>query len=525
MLARDWYLLLVSVQHGRADVGRSRAFLEEALKSFPKDAHLTLALGADHEMLSDQSAGYVTYFDTDGRFRRQSEVDADDELGEAIRYMEQAVALDPKQVEARLRLGRLLYRRGELDRAAKELDAARQLTSQDELRYLALVFRGMVEAARGQLRASRQLLHRRPPPPPQRAGGRHRQGRNGLPSWSSGRSRCHHPGDVATGEEGRPVVGLQHRGVVALRASARVDPEVRPAMRWRWAVVAFVAALSSTASGQQFRSGAELVSVDVLVTDGRSPIAGLTAADFELTDNGAPQTVEQIYVEQLPLNVVMVLDSSGSVRGERLRALKAGALTVIDRLRPRDRAALVSFSHRLDLRAALTGDTATLRRSVDTLDADGSTALRDAAFAALALRTAEATRTLVLLFSDGLDTASILSEDRVLEIARRSDAIVYTIGIRQAPVRRIGPGSGSGSDSAGRSTASWSACRGRPPAACCTRSRIATSSGRSAGCSTSSTPATCSATRRVASPARLAPSRGAAEKEKRYGAGAAGILR
>jgi VWFA-related protein len=210
-------------------------------------------------------------------------------------------------------------------------------------------------------------------------------------------------------------------------------------MRWRWAAAAFVVALSSTASGQ-FRSGTELVSVDVLVADGRTPIAGLTAADFELTDNGTPQTVEQIYVEQLPLNVVMVLDSSSSVRGERLRALKAGALTVIDRLRPRDRGALVSFSHRLDLRAALTGDIATLRRSVDALDATGSTALRDAAFAALALRTAEATRTLVLLFSDGLDTASILSEDRVIEIARRSDAIVYAIGIRQAPARRSGRG-------------------------------------------------------------------------------------
>lgn len=216
-------------------------------------------------------------------------------------------------------------------------------------------------------------------------------------------------------------------------------------MRMRWAVAAFVAALSSTASGQ-FRSATELVSVDVLVTDGRTPIAGLTAADFELTDNGTPQTVEQIYVEQLPLNVVMVLDSSSSVRGERLRALKAGALAIIDRLRPRDRAALVSFSHRLDLRAALTGDIATLRRSVDTLEANGSTALRDAAFAALALRSAEATRTLVLLFSDGFDTASILSEDRVLEIARRSDAIVYAIGIRQAPVRRSGPGFRLGSD-------------------------------------------------------------------------------
>ena len=211
MLARDWYLLLVSEQHGRADIGRSRAYLEEALKSFPKDAHLTLALGADHEMLSDQSAGYVTYFDTEGRIRRQSEVDADDELREAIRYMEQAVALDPKQVEGRLRLGRLLYRRGELDHAAQELDAARQLTSQHELRYLALLFRGMVEAARGQLRSSRQPLHRRPPPNPNRADSRHRKGRNCLPSWPSGRSRCHHPGDVAADEEGRPVVGLRDR--------------------------------------------------------------------------------------------------------------------------------------------------------------------------------------------------------------------------------------------------------------------------------------------------------------------------
>jgi VWFA-related protein len=209
-------------------------------------------------------------------------------------------------------------------------------------------------------------------------------------------------------------------------------------MRWLCGAAA-LAALSLTASAQQFRSTAELVSVDVLVTDGRAPVTGLVAGDFELTDNGTLQTVEQIYVEQLPVNVIMVLDTSGSVRGERLRALKAGARTVINRLRPRDRAAIIAFSHRLDLRAALTADTTTLRRSVDTLDANGSTAVRDAAFAALALRAADATRTLVLLFSDGLDTSSLLSEDRVIEIARRSDAIVYAIGIRDvAP--RTGPG-------------------------------------------------------------------------------------
>jgi VWFA-related protein len=202
-------------------------------------------------------------------------------------------------------------------------------------------------------------------------------------------------------------------------------------MSLRWPAAAAVVAMVSSTPGAQFRSATELVSVDVLVTNGRVPVAGLTAADFELTDNGAPQTVEQIYVEQLPVNVVMVLDSSGSVLGERLRALQAGATAVIDRLRPRDRAALMTFSHGLDLRAELTGDVAALRRSVDALAAKGSTALRDAAFAALALRPADATRTLVLLFSDGLDTSSLLSEDGVLEVARRSDAIVYAIGIRE----------------------------------------------------------------------------------------------
>ncbi len=149
MFARDWYLLLVAVQHGRSEVGWSRAYLEEALKSFPKDPNLTVALGSNHEMLSDLSAGYVSYVDASGRYLRQSSVDAEDELREATRCLEQAVALAPQLFEARLRLGRLLYRRGELDRAAKELEAARQLAPQNELKYLALLFSGMVEAARG----------------------------------------------------------------------------------------------------------------------------------------------------------------------------------------------------------------------------------------------------------------------------------------------------------------------------------------------------------------------------------------
>src|SRR5215204_4303339 len=174
----------------------------------------------------------------------------------------------------------------------------------------------------------------------------------------------------------------------------------------------------------RFQSTAALVMVDVLVTDGRQPVTGLTLNDFELLDEGVPQKIEQLYVEQLPVNVIMVLDTSGSVDGERLTSLKRGASTIVKRLRRSDRAAVVAFSHRLDLRAPLTGDPQALQTSITALTADGSTALRDAAFAGLALRAANATRTLLLVFSDGVDTASILDETRVLEIARRSDATI-----------------------------------------------------------------------------------------------------
>jgi tetratricopeptide (TPR) repeat protein len=149
IFARNWFLLLIAFQHGRAEIGWSRAYLEEALKLFPKEPHLTLARGSDYEMLSDMRAGYLRSIDAQGAVRGQSKVNPDRELEQAVRWFEQAIALEPGLVEARLRLGRVLYRRGEYDRAAQELDAVRQAAPWKEVRYLALVFRGMVEAARG----------------------------------------------------------------------------------------------------------------------------------------------------------------------------------------------------------------------------------------------------------------------------------------------------------------------------------------------------------------------------------------
>jgi len=200
------------------------------------------------------------------------------------------------------------------------------------------------------------------------------------------------------------------------------------------AVIAATVVLSTpiglASAGQRFRSGVEVVNVDALVMDGRTPVAGLIAQDFELRDNDVPQSIEQIALERLPLRVAMSFDISASVEGERLQQLRGAALSIIGRLRPLDQASLVAFSHRLDRLVPLTDDRKLLKEAVGRLEAGGGTSLRDAAFAAVALKGAGPARTLVVLFSDGVDTTSFLTEPEVLRAAQRSDVIVYPIAVR-----------------------------------------------------------------------------------------------
>ena len=163
----------------------------------------------------------------------------------------------------------------------------------------------------------------------------------------------------------------------------------------------------------QFRSSVAGVRVDVLVTDGRRPVTGLTAQHFEIRDNGVRQDIVDVQYETLPLNVVCVLDLSGSVAGPPLEHLKQAYMSVIDALAGGDRGALVTFATKATLHSALTDDRARLRTLADRLGSEGATSLYDAVFAALALREADQGRTLLLLLSDGRDTSSWLTARKV----------------------------------------------------------------------------------------------------------------
>lgn len=189
---------------------------------------------------------------------------------------------------------------------------------------------------------------------------------------------------------------------------------------------------------QTYRVAVEGVRVDVLVQEGRQIVRNLTAADFELRDRGVLQTIDSVSFEDAPLSLMLVLDTSASVRGERLKHLKDAASAVVDLLQPGDRAALMTFNGTISLGSAWTDDRQQLQSAIDRVGAEGATALYDAAYAALMLRDSSAGRPLVLIFSDDVDTASWQPGSRVIELAQRNDAVVYGVTLRSQDTRPLG---------------------------------------------------------------------------------------
>lgn len=198
----------------------------------------------------------------------------------------------------------------------------------------------------------------------------------------------------------------------------------------RVAVALLAAALANGATPPQtFRVGVEAVRVDVLVTDGNRPVAGLSASDFALRDRGVPQRIDSVVFEDVPLNVMLVLDTSDSVKGEVLATLKQAAAAVAQLLTPNDRSSLLTFAGHQTLRVPWTSDHSRVERALAKTEAGGATALHDASYSALTARESGTGRALILVFSDGDDTASWLPGHRVIEIARRTEVVAYAVGL------------------------------------------------------------------------------------------------
>lgn len=172
------------------------------------------------------------------------------------------------------------------------------------------------------------------------------------------------------------------------------------------------------------------VFVDAFVTDRREPVNGLTAADFELRDNGVVQNIDLVSTEALPLLAILVFDSSGSLAGERLQALRAASRAFLSSLRPQDEASLFTFANVTRWQTRPTTDKTEVLRALDRLTPGGATSVIDALYAALTLPQT-GLRTLVVVFTDGEDNQSFLGWPQIIDVAQRSNALIHVVGLRR----------------------------------------------------------------------------------------------
>lgn len=192
---------------------------------------------------------------------------------------------------------------------------------------------------------------------------------------------------------------------------------------------------SPSIDGQQgfrFRSGVDLVNVTATVTDrsGRF-VSGLRQSDFTVYDDGEPMEVTHFSNERVPVSLGIVLDTSGSMAGERMAAAREALdRFLLDLLGDEDDVFVVRFSAYPELVQEWTRDRREVSRRISRITPNGGTALYDAVAESLPLvQSGRHRKKALLVISDGNDTNSRTTTRALNDLIRESEALVYAIGI------------------------------------------------------------------------------------------------
>jgi Ca-activated chloride channel homolog len=191
--------------------------------------------------------------------------------------------------------------------------------------------------------------------------------------------------------------------------------------------------------GLTFHSGVELINLNVSVMDGRNRyITDLGETDFTILEDGVRQQVSLFTRRRLNLSLVVMIDTSASME-HKLPVARAAALRLVNALGPADTAEIMQFNERASVLEPFTSDRAALERAIGATRASGATSLYTALYVALKdlgreRKNGDLRRYAIALLSDGQDTASRITDEQVLELARKNEVVVYSIRPRSAEV-------------------------------------------------------------------------------------------
>ena len=185
----------------------------------------------------------------------------------------------------------------------------------------------------------------------------------------------------------------------------------------------------------KFRTGVDLINVNASVSDqsGRF-VSGLSKDDFRIFDDEQPQAITHFNAERVPVSLGIVLDTSGSMDGEKMYAAKQALERFLTQLLdPEDEVFLYRFDNSPQLVEGWTRDKRRISESLYRIQARGGTALYDAVTEAVHLaQQGRNKKKAVVIISDGNDTSSRTDVFAVKQLIRESEILVYAIGIDSA---------------------------------------------------------------------------------------------
>jgi Ca-activated chloride channel family protein len=217
--------------------------------------------------------------------------------------------------------------------------------------------------------------------------------------------------------------------LLTLRAQVEVQPRPKPTSK------------EQALSRSTLRVDTTLVLVPVSVNDplGR-PVSGLEKENFRLFEDKVEQTISQFAMDDEPIAVGLVFDTSGSM-GEKLGRSRMAAAEFFKIANPEDEFFLVEFDNAPRLEVPLTQDTGRIESQLAFSRSRGSTALLDAIYLALhEIKRSKTNKKALLIISDGGDNHSRYTLNELNNVVVESDALIYSIGVfgRAATAEELG---------------------------------------------------------------------------------------
>ncbi len=184
----------------------------------------------------------------------------------------------------------------------------------------------------------------------------------------------------------------------------------------------------------QYRVTVDTVSLAVSVVDAEGRlVTDLPQENFQIYEDGVAQQIEFFSRGELPLRMVILVDTSGSMRS-KLELAQEAAVRFVRSLEPVDQVQVVEFNDRVLTLADFTSDFDRVEQAIRQTEATGATSLYNAIYVSLKdlhrENPEELDRRAIVILSDGNDTKSVLGFEDVKEQARKSSVVIYAISLR-----------------------------------------------------------------------------------------------